>query len=159
GIDVFVPRLHQEAIVAHRAEFETAGTVLLAPPAEAAAVFQDKATTYQAARSVGVPVPPWFRVTNEDELVTAVEKLEAGGDKACFKPAAGEGGVGFRIITRAPFSLVHLNGFPSQYVPLELVVQAVREAKRVDWLVMPRLDQPEVSVDCLTGPDNRIRMA
>jgi hypothetical protein len=45
-------------------------------------------------------------------------------------------------------------------VPLGLVVQAVREAEDpVDWLVMPRLEQPEVSVDCLTGRDNRIRMA
>ncbi|MCW7943436.1 ATP-grasp domain protein [Streptomyces hygroscopicus] len=160
GIDVFVPREHQEAIVAHRAEFEAAGTALLAPSAEAAALFRDKATAYQAAQSIGVPVPPWRRVTTEDELTSAVEELEADGHKACFKPAAGAGGVGFRVITRAPFSLVHLNGFPGPYVPLDLVVQAVREAgEPVDWLVMPRLEEPEVSVDCLTGPDNRIRMA
>ncbi len=160
GIEVFVPRLHQEAIVAHRAEFEAAGTALLAPSAEAMAVFQDKVTAYQAVQSIGVPVPPWWRVTNEDELIAAVEDLEAAGHKACFKPAAGAGGVGFRVITRAPFSLVHLSGFPSSYVQLDLVVQAVREADEpVDWLVMPRLEQPEVSVDCLTGPDNRIRMA
>ncbi|WP_055494084.1 ATP-grasp domain-containing protein [Streptomyces sp. TP-A0356] len=160
GIDVFVPRQHQEAIVAHRAEFEAAGTALLAPSAEAVAVFQDKATAYHAAQSIGVQVPAWWRVTNEAELLAAVEELEAAGDKACFKPAVGAGGVGFRIITRAPFSLVHLSGFPGPYVPLDLVVQAVREADEpVDWLVMPRLEEPEVSVDCLTGPDNRIRMA
>ncbi|MEU6322532.1 ATP-grasp domain-containing protein [Streptomyces sp. NPDC047009] len=160
AIDVFVPRLHQEAIVGHRAEFRAAGTALLAPPTEAMAVFHDKATAYQAAQSIGVPVPPWWRVTNEDELLAAVGELEAGGHRACFKPAAGAGGVGFRVITRTPFSLVHLSGFPSAYVPLDLVVQAVREAEEpVDWLVMPRLDEPEVSVDCLTGPDNRIRMA
>ncbi|MGW4789780.1 ATP-grasp domain-containing protein [Streptomyces sp. NPDC004230] len=160
GIDVFVPRLHQDAIVAHRAEFEALGTALLAPPAEAVAVFQDKATAYQAAESIGVPVPPWWRVRDEEQLLTVVEKLEAGGHRACFKPAAGAGGVGFRVITRTPFSLAHLSGFPSAYVPLDLVVQAVREAvEPVDWLVMPRLEEPEVSVDCLTGPDNRIRMA
>ncbi|MBW8699431.1 D-alanine--D-alanine ligase [Streptomyces sp. MBT84] len=160
GIDVFVPRLHQDAIVAHRAEFEALGTALLAPPVEAVAVFQDKATAYQAAASIGVPVPPWWRVRNEEQLLAAVEELEAGGHRACFKPAAGAGGVGFRVITRTPFSLAHLSGFPSAYVPLDLVVQAVREAvEPVDWLVMPRLEEPEVSVDCLTGPDNRIRMA
>ncbi|MET9048552.1 ATP-grasp domain-containing protein [Streptomyces sp. NPDC004362] len=160
GIDVFVPRLHQDAIVAHRAEFEALGTALLAPPVEAVAVFQDKATAYQAAESIGVPVPPWWRVRDEEQLLSAVEELEAGGHRACFKPAAGAGGVGFRVISRAPFSLVHLSGFPSAYVPLDLVVQAVREAAEpVDWLVMPRLEEPEVSVDCLTGPDNRIRMA
>ncbi|MFK0119079.1 ATP-grasp domain-containing protein [Streptomyces sp. NPDC090994] len=159
GIDVFVPRLHQTAIVAHRAEFEAAGTALLAPPPEAVAVFRDKVIGYEAAQAVGVPVPPWWRVRTADELVAAVEELEEQGHRACFKPASGAGGVGFRVITRNPFSLVHLSGFPSPYVPLDLAVAAVRAADEpVDWLVMPRLEEPEVSVDCLTGTDNRVRM-
>ncbi|MFD3730260.1 ATP-grasp domain-containing protein [Streptomyces sp. NPDC058632] len=160
GIDVFVPRLHQGAIVAHRAEFEAAGTALLAPPPEAVAVFHDKVIAYEAVQAIGVPVPPWWRVRSADELVRAVEELEARGHRACFKPASGAGGVGYRVITRAPFSLTQLNGFPSPYVPLELVLEAVRQAEEpVDWLVMPVLGQPEVSVDCLTGPDNRVRLA
>ncbi|MFC8875682.1 ATP-grasp domain-containing protein [Streptomyces ardesiacus] len=160
GIDVFVPRLHQAAIVARRAEFEAAGTALLAPSPEAVALFGDKVTAYEAVRAIGVPVPPWWRVRTAEELVLAVEELEAGGHRACFKPASGAGGVGFRMVTRDPFSLAHLNGFPSPSVPLPLVLQALRAAEEpVDWLVMPRLEQPEVSVDCLTGPDNRVRLA
>ncbi|MHB9857851.1 ATP-grasp domain-containing protein [Streptomyces sp. YIM S03343] len=160
GIDVFVPRLHQSAIVAHRAEFEAAGTALLAPTPEAVAVFEDKTVAYEAVQHIGVPVPPWWRVRTADELLTAVEELEARGDKACFKPASGAGGVGFRMITRTPFSMVQLGGFPSPYVPLDLVLDAVRQAEeQVDWMVMPRLEQPEVSVDCLTGRDDRVRMA
>ncbi|MFJ8591407.1 ATP-grasp domain-containing protein [Streptomyces sp. NPDC093598] len=160
GIDVFVPRLHQSAIVAHRAEFEAAGTAVLAPPPEAVAVFHDKVIAYEAVQAIGVPVPPWYRVRSEDELVAAVEELEAGGHEACFKPASGAGGVGFRVITRTPFALAQLSGFPSPYVPLDLVLEALRGAgEPVDWLVMPRLEQPEVSVDCLTGPDNRVRLA
>ncbi|MFD8676256.1 ATP-grasp domain-containing protein [Streptomyces seoulensis] len=159
GIDVFVPRLHQSAIVAHRADFAAAGTALLAPTPEAVAVFEDKVTAYEAVRSVGVPVPPWFRVRTADELLSAVEELEAAGHRACFKPASGAGGVGFRMITRSPFSLAQLSGFPSPYVQLDLAVSALREAEeQVDLLVMPRLEQPEVSVDCLTGPDNRVRL-
>ncbi|MEU2272785.1 ATP-grasp domain-containing protein [Streptomyces olindensis] len=160
GIDVFVPRLHQSAIVAHRAEFEAAGTAVLAPPPEAVAIFQDKVIAYEAVQAIGVPVPPWWRVRSGDELVAAVEELEAGGHKACFKPASGAGGVGFRVITRTPFSLMHLGGFPTPYVQLDLVLEALRRAEEpVDWLVMPRLEQPEVSVDCLTGPDSRVRLA
>ncbi|MGW0846508.1 ATP-grasp domain-containing protein [Streptomyces sp. NPDC002787] len=160
GIDVFVPRLHQSAIAAHREEFAALGTALLAPPADAIEVFEDKVTAYEAVREHGVPVPPWFRVTNADELVAAVEELEDAGHRACFKPAAGAGGVGFRVVTRAPFSLTHLSGFPTPYVQLDMVVEAVRAAEEpVDWMVMPRLEQPEVSVDCLTGPDGRVRMA
>ncbi|WP_326756005.1 ATP-grasp domain-containing protein [Streptomyces hirsutus] len=160
GIDVFVPRLHQGTIVAHRAEFEAAGTALLAPPPEAVAVFHDKVIAYEAVQAIGVPVPPWWRVRSADELVHAVDELEARRHQACFKPASGAGGVGFRVITRAPFSLTQLNGFPSPYVPLDLALEAVRRAEKpVDWLVMPVLEQPEVSVDCLTGPDNRVRLA
>jgi hypothetical protein len=160
GIDVFVPRLHQSAIVAHRADFEAVGTALLAPTPEAVAVFEDKVIAYEAVQAIGVPVPPWWRARTADELVAAVEELEADGHKACFKPASGAGGVGFRVITRAPFSLMHLDGFPSPYVQLDLVVEALKQADEpVDLLVMPRLGQPEVSVDCLTGPDNRIRLA
>ncbi|GHB15505.1 hypothetical protein GCM10010377_00930 [Streptomyces viridiviolaceus] len=160
GIDVFVPRLHQAAIVAHRAEFEAVGTALLAPSPEAVAVFHDKVIAYEAVRAAGVPVPPWWRVRTAAELVRAVEELEELGHRACFKPAAGAGGVGFRVVTRDAFSMVQLSGFPSPYVPLDLVVQALRSAQGpVDWLVMPRLEQPEVSVDLLTGPDNRVRLA
>ncbi|MET8825033.1 ATP-grasp domain-containing protein [Streptomyces sp. NPDC004610] len=160
NIDVFVPRLNQSAIVAHRAEFTAAGTALLAPPPEAVAVFRDKVIAYEAVQAIGVPVPPWWRVRSADELLAAVEELEAAGHKACFKPASGAGGVGFRMITRTPFSLLHLNGFPTPYVQLDLVLEALRQAEEpVDWLVMPRLEQPEVSVDCLTGPDNRVRLA
>ncbi|MFD6322480.1 ATP-grasp domain-containing protein [Streptomyces sp. NPDC058442] len=160
GIDVFVPRLHQGAVVAHRAEFEAAGTALLAPPPEAVAVFHDKAIAYEAVQAIGVSVPPWWRVRSADELVRAVEELEALGYRACFKPASGAGGVGFRVITRAPFGLGQLGGFPSAQVPLDLVVAAVRQAEKpVDWLVMPVLEEPEVSVDCLTGTDNRVRLS
>ncbi|MFF2379408.1 ATP-grasp domain-containing protein [Streptomyces sp. NPDC058108] len=160
SVDVFVPVLHQQAIVAHRAEFAALGTALLAPSAEAVAVFQDKATAYQAVQAVGVPVPPWWRVRTPEELTAAVELLEADGHRACFKPAAGAGGVGFRVLTRTPFSMMHLSGFPSPYVPLDLVVEAMRQTDEpVDWLVMPRLAEPEVSVDCLTGPDGVVRMA
>ena len=160
GIDVFVPRLHQSAIVAQRADFEAVGTALLAPPPEAVAVFHDKVIAYEAVQAIGVPVPPWWRVRCADELVAAVDELEGRGYRACFKPASGAGGVGFRMITRSPFSLTQLSGFPSPYVPLGQVLDAVREAEEpVDWLVMPRLEQPEVSVDCLTGTDNRIRLA
>ncbi|MEV0741950.1 ATP-grasp domain-containing protein [Streptomyces sp. NPDC050549] len=160
GIDVFVPRLHQSGIVAHRADFEAVGTALLAPTPEAVAVFHDKVIAYEAVQAIGVPVPPWWRVRTAPELVAAVEELEAAGHKACFKPASGAGGVGFRVITRAPFSLMHLNGFPTPYVPLDTVVEALEQAdEQVDWLVMPRLEEPEVSVDCLTGPDNLLRLA
>ena len=159
-IDVFIPRLHQAAITAHREEFNALGTALVAPPAEASALFMDKAIAYETVSPIGIPVPPWWRVRTENELLEAVDAIEAAGHEACVKPAVGAGGVGFRIITRSPFSMLHMTGFPSTYVPLDLVVGAMRRSEKlVDWLVMPRLDEPEISVDCLTTPDDTVRMA
>ncbi|MBB0232832.1 ATP-grasp domain-containing protein, partial [Streptomyces calidiresistens] len=160
AIDVFVPRLHQDAVAARAADFAAVGTALLTPPAEAVRAFRDKATAYEALSRAGLPVPPWWRVRTEEELLTAVGEIEAAGDKACFKPADGTGGEGFRVITRTPFSLLHLTGYPGPYVPLDLVRRALRRAEApVNWLVMPRLDEPETSVDLLTGPDGGVRMA
>jgi len=46
-------------------------------------------------------------------------------------------------------------------VEIELIISLLGSAAEepVDWLVMPRLSEPEVSVDCLTGPDGRVRLA
>src|SRR5919112_5993559 len=76
GIDVFVPRLHQAAIVAHRADFAAVGTALLAPPPEAVAVFHDKVIAYEAVQAIGAPVPPWWRVLNAEEPVPAGHRVE-----------------------------------------------------------------------------------
>lgn len=77
SIDVFVPVLHQTALAGHREEFAAVGTALLAPPAEAVHTFQDKVVAYEAVEKLGVPVPPWWRVRTADELIAAVDELEA----------------------------------------------------------------------------------
>ncbi|NBM16236.1 ATP-grasp domain-containing protein [Streptomyces sp. GC420] len=160
GIDVFVPRLNQAAVAAHRADFAETGTTVLSPPAGAISVFEDKIPAYEALAAAGFPVPRWWRVSTEEELLAAVGEIESEGGKACLKPASGAGGEGFRIITRQPFSMLHLTGYVSPYVPLDLVLQALRGAREpVQWIVMPYLSSPEVSVDCLTGPDGRVRLA
>ncbi|MFD0328691.1 ATP-grasp domain-containing protein [Streptacidiphilus monticola] len=76
----------------------------------------------------------------------------------------GAGGEGFRMLTRKPFSLARLAGSPSWQVSLDQVAQALREAEAetpepVDWLVMPHLAGPEVSVDCLVSPEGLVQGA
>ncbi|AUG78028.1 ATP-grasp domain protein [Kitasatospora sp. MMS16-BH015] len=154
GIDVFLPRLHQLAVALARSEFEAVGTRLVCPPAAAIAVFADKADGYQAMAAAGLPVPPWYRVRTADELLAAVEELEASGERACLKPATGAGGEGFRVLTREPFGLGQLAGLPGAAVQLDLVLAALAAAPgAADLLVMPYLAGPEVSVDCLGAPD------
>ncbi|GAA0675568.1 ATP-grasp domain-containing protein [Kitasatospora atroaurantiaca] len=156
-IDVFLPRLCQLAISLRRRDFEAIGTALVCPPASAIAVFESKVDGYAAMDAIGLPVPPWYHVRTADELLAAVQELEADGTKACLKPASGAGGEGFRVLTREPFSLRQLAGFPSASVQLDAVAAALEAAEDpADLLVMPYLEGPEVSVDCLADPGGRL---
>ncbi|MGW4648268.1 ATP-grasp domain-containing protein [Kitasatospora sp. NPDC004289] len=159
-IDVFLPRLHQEVVARHRAEFAALGTALVCPPAEGIATFADKVDGYVAMAAASLPVPPWYRVRTAGELLAAVAELEELGEQPCLKPASGAGGEGFRTITREPFSLRQLNGWPSGSVQLDQLAGALAAAPgSVDLLVMPYLAGPEVSVDCLADQDGRLLAA
>jgi hypothetical protein len=165
-IDLFLPRLHQFAVAEHRSEFELLGTTVVSPPSAAIELFSDKATAYQALAEAGLPVPPWWRVTDAPSLLEAVAGIEADGGTPCLKPVTGAGGEGFRVLTRKPFSLARLAGSPGWTVSLDQVVEALEQAAEqdpdvppVDWLVMPQLAGPEVSVDCLVDREGRLRSA
>ncbi|QMU78700.1 ATP-grasp domain protein [Streptacidiphilus sp. PB12-B1b] len=165
-IDLFLPRLHQQAVAAQRAEFAAAGTTVVSPPSSAIELFSDKATAYEALAAAGLPVPPWWRVRDSAALLAAVEEIEADGGTPCLKPVTGAGGEGFRMLSRKPFSLARLAGSPSWSVGLDQVLEALDRAAEltpgvppVDWLVMPHLAGPEVSVDCLVDPEGRLRGA
>ncbi|BFV58567.1 ATP-grasp domain-containing protein [Kitasatospora sp. CMC57] len=159
-IDVFLPRLHQLAIARRHAEFDALGTALICPPAQAIATFESKVDGYVAMAAAGLPVPSWHHVRTADELQRAVEELEDAGEQPCLKPASGAGGEGFRTITREPFHLGQLAGWPSGSVQLGQLAEAIAAAPGpVDLLVMPYLEGPEVSVDCLADPDGRLLAA
>jgi biotin carboxylase len=166
GIDLFLPRLHQQAVAERRADFAAAGTTVVSPPAAAIELFGNKAVAYEALSAAGLPVPAWWRVRDAASLEDAVAAIEADGGTPCLKPVTGAGGEGFRVLTRTPFSLDRLAGSPSWYVQVDQVVAAVEHAAGrtpgtppVDWLVMPHLAGPEVSVDCLVDPGGRLRGA
>ena len=164
-VDVFVPRLHQHAIATHRSEFLAVGTVVLAPPAEAIATFTDKAVGYTSAVAAGLPVSPWWRVRTADQLLDAANRIEDAGHRPCLKPVTGEGGVGFRVLTRRSFDLSWLASEAKPEIALHSVLACLRDEEDragtgvVDWLVMPYLSSPEVSVDCLADADGRLRVA
>ncbi|MFD4658428.1 ATP-grasp domain-containing protein [Kitasatospora sp. NPDC058444] len=173
AIDVFVPQLHQLAIALARPEFEAIGTALVCPPATAIAAFTSKADGYAAIAGAGLPTPPWWRVRTPAELWDAVERIEGTGRTACLKPTAGAGGAGFRVLTRKPYDARRLVGWDHR-VQVEQVAAALAGGalaggalaegaatpaeggpggEPADLLVMPYLDGPEVSVDCLADRD------
>ncbi|MER6394484.1 MULTISPECIES: ATP-grasp domain-containing protein [unclassified Kitasatospora] len=159
AIDVFLPRLNQLAISLHHQEFEAIGTALVCPPATAIAAFDSKADGYAAIAAAGLPTPPWWLVRSADDLLAAVDRIESAGLTACLKPASGAGGEGFRMLTREPFGLHRLAGWDSR-VQVDQVAAALAAADEpADLLVMPYLEGPEISVDCLGDRDGTLLAA
>ncbi|WP_406199974.1 ATP-grasp domain-containing protein [Kitasatospora sp. NBC_01560] len=168
AIDVFLPRLNQLAISLHHQEFEAIGTALICPPATAIAAFDSKADGYAAIAAAGLPTPPWWQVRTAADLHSAVDRIEAAGLTACLKPVSGAGGEGFRVLTREPFGLHRLAGWDST-VQVDQVATALEAAaaaaaaggtdEPVDLLVMPYLEGPEISVDCLADRDGTLLAA
>lgn len=155
-IDVFFPRLHLEILSAAREEFEASGVSLVAGPAEAAALLNDKAGAYREAEAAGVAVPPFRVVRCGSDLIRSYEELSADGSTVCMKPVKGAGGVGFRVLTRDPLRWDDVVGALKPRVHVDEAAAAMcadEDAGRRSGPVMllPYLHGPEVSVDCLAG--------
>ncbi len=157
-IDVFVPRAGQAWVSGARDRFGRCA--VLAPPAPAIELFEDKAAAYAAAAADGLPVPPHRLVRSATELADAYRELRAVSERLCLKPASGAGGDGFRVITEAPVSLEDLLGPLEPVVSLEVAGAALDARLDVPpILVMPYLPGPEVSVDALADRDGNLLSA
>lgn len=163
-IDVFIPRLHLDSIAKARKQFTAAGVAVVAGPAKAAALLEDKAAAYLDAHDADLPVPPFRVVSTAEELVRGYDTLAAEVGQVCLKPVTGVGGEGFRILTRRRPGLVDVLG------PLEPTVHVDDVAAALDThtaaggavpplMMLPFLPGPEVSVDCLADNDGTLLAA
>ncbi|MGP3951776.1 ATP-grasp domain-containing protein [Streptomyces sp. 7N604] len=157
AIDVLIPPRRLDALAPHAEAFAQAGTRLMCSPAAAVGVLTNKARTYEVARAAGVPVPPWLVVSDGDGLRSAAREITEGGGTACIKPAGEYSAFGFRILDDAPLHMKDLLAPARPLASVGAVADALnRAADRgetvPEFIVMPYLDDPEVSVDCLSAP-------
>lgn len=161
GIDVFIPPRRLDALAGRAEAFAAAGTRMMCAPPGAVEVLTSKAHTYEVARDIGVPVPGWRVIRDADGLRRAVEELAVGGETVCIKPAGEYSAFGFRILDDSPLRLRDLLAPARPLVSVGAVAEALKRAadenERVpEFLVMPYLAGPEVSVDCLSAPGGRL---
>ncbi|MEV6108603.1 ATP-grasp domain-containing protein [Streptomyces sp. NPDC051940] len=164
-IDVLLPPRRLEALAPRAADFAALGTRLLCPPAAAVRVLTHKGRTYEEAARIGVPVPPWRVVRDAEAFRTAVAEL-AGAGRLCVKPAGEYSAFGFRILDdeHRPLGLRELLAPPEPVAAVDAVAGALKRAadagERIpELIVMPYLDDPEISVDCLAAPGGRLLTA
>ncbi len=158
GVDVFLPVHEQLAVTRAAARFAAVGTALIAPPAAAVSLLADKAATNRtmAARpGLAALVPPFREVATTDEFEAAVRALsEPAGERLIVKPVDGVGASGVRLLSDTPPTLADLTGPAGITVTVQDFVQALKHAEATGaaiprLMVMPYLDEPEVSVDVL----------
>ncbi|WP_367997457.1 ATP-grasp domain-containing protein [Streptomyces sp. GMY02] len=157
AIDVLIPPRRLDALAPYADAFAALGTKLMCSPAPAVSVLTSKSGTYEAARAIGVPVPPWWIVSDGDALRAAAREIADEGGIACIKPAGEFSAFGFRILDDTPLRITDLLAPARPVASLGAVADAldhaVEQGERVpEFIVMPYLDDPEVSIDCLSAP-------
>nr|WSX77969.1 ATP-grasp domain-containing protein [Streptomyces sp. NBC_00899] len=163
-VDVLVPPRRLAALAGRGAEFAAVGTRLMCSPPAAVEVLTSKTRTYEAARAAGVPVPPWRSVRDAAGFRAAVAELAAGGERVCLKPAGEYSAFGFRLLDDRPLRMPDLLAPPLPLASVAAVADALARAADEgetvpEFLVMPYLQGPEVSVDCLSAPGGRVLAA
>lgn len=163
-VEVFLP-VHEQLAVARIADrFAAVGTAVIAPPAAAIELLADKAATYRALSArpeFAALVPPFREVASSDGFETAIRELSEPAaessrpaERLVVKPVDGVGATGVRMLTDAPPTLEQLTGPAGHAATVHDFVQALKSAESTGaaiprLIVMPYLDEPEISVDVL----------
>lgn len=163
-IDVFIPMRGMIPISARIADFEAIGTKVLVSPHKAVALLDDKNLAYVSAKENGIAVPPWYIASSTAELELAYETLRSElepEEEIVIKPVQGVGAAGFRVIKNERRSMNDVLEKPKSQISikelLEVFANTEAEGKEVPaFMVLPYLDEPEISVDCLSDFDGRI---
>ncbi|MFD4355074.1 ATP-grasp domain-containing protein [Nocardia sp. NPDC058518] len=162
-IDVLIPPRRLDALAGRVADFAAVGTSLMCSPLSAVKALTDKVRTYEIAGAAGVPVPPWREARDAQEFRAAVDELSMGGETLCIKPSGEFSAFGFRILDDRPLTMANLRVAPRPVASVEAIAgamcRAAAEGEAVPpLLVMPFLEGPEISIDCLSAPGGELLM-
>lgn len=160
-IDVLIPPRRLNALAGRAEDFAAIGTHLMCSPLPAVTALTSKVRTYKMAARAGIPVPPWREVTDADQFHAAVEDLSRAGETLCIKPSGEYSAFGFRILDDRPLTMESLRVAPEPVASVQAVAEAMSRAEQEGdvvppLLVMPFLDDPEISIDCLSAPGGEL---
>ncbi|WP_328664390.1 ATP-grasp domain-containing protein [Nocardia salmonicida] len=162
-IDVLIPPRRLDALAGRVADFAAVGTSVMCSPLSAVTALTSKVLTYEIAGAAGIPVPPWREVSDADEFCSAVDELSLTGETLCVKPSGEYSAFGFRILDDRPLTMANLRVAPRPVASVEAIAGAMRRAAQdgepvLPLLVMPFLEGPEISIDCLSAPGGELLM-
>lgn len=163
-INIMIPVRSQMNIMRNKARFSRIGVTLIASPAETVQLFDDKNMAYIKAAEVGVNVPPWGIATDEESFVEVYNELHHDEYPLIIKPVHGVGGEGFYLLNDKPSTLNSLLQQHKTQIKYADLVASYQESEKVgeapkELMVMPWLDDPEISVDCLVSSEGELLRA
>jgi len=153
-VDVLIPHSYTIALSAASDRFAAFGCrVIVAGDAATISLLKSKSELYDVVReagSLGIEIPPYTLAADLDQVMAALNGYKERFATLCFKPVKGLGGHGFRIISDlgANYPHAHNGDFP----PLTMAdaeAYLFGESPLPEMMVMPYLNGPEYSVDCL----------
>ena len=159
AVDIFVPRRNLTAIALRRDDFNQRGVKVLVGDGHLTKILDDKVATYEfiAAGGLAEIVPPYRIATTFDEFVRACDALKTSTNRICYKLAADEGALTFRVIDDAIENISALHNMPNMKVTRAAAEKILsRYDFKIPLLVMPYLSGREISTDCLTTPQGNI---
>ena len=158
SIDIFVPRRNLVAIVENATRFEEIGVKLFADTnAEKIKMLSDKLSTYDYFKGMNFECIPEIRVVHSvDEFAKAYKELKDIYSRVCYKLTVDEGARSFRVIDDKVNNLSAVLERPGTKISFDNALNVLEQYDfSIPILLMPYLDEVEVSVDCLsTGNGN-----
>jgi ATP-grasp in the biosynthetic pathway with Ter operon len=157
-VDVLVPGKSAAFLTENAPAFAALGVRLLVAATGAnLRILDHKGDVYASVRHV-VAVPEYRVVETREEFDAAWDYLSARYKTVCFKPARSVFGLGFRILTEEGDDL-------SRLLKGDAVMLSLAQARRLlaeresfpDLLVMPYMEGPERSIDCLGHEGELVR--
>ena len=151
-IDVFFPRRNMVAIAKRKDEF-VGVTVVLSADYEIMELLNDKAKTYRKINNLGLArVPDTIVVNSVKEFENAYKMIKEYNpdDRVIFKYSVGEGATSFRVIDDKVADISVLDTGAGLKMTYEDAIKLLSTTENFkDLMVMPYLQGPEISIDCL----------
>jgi hypothetical protein len=158
-IEIFVPRRAAVQTAARAREFRLAGVRVLVEESEKMETLSDKERTYTVVSNAGTcRVPDRAIVRTAAEFESACRRLKTPSNRICFKFVKDEGATSFRVVDPgAERGINSLKSSPGRKMTFDDAIRILSASESFpDLMVMPYLDGPEVSVDCLRTDDGSI---
>lgn len=155
-VDVLIPHSYTIALSAACDQFAAFGCrVIVAGDAATISLLKSKSELYDVVREAGsldIEIPPYTLAADLEQVMSALRAYKERFNTLCFKPVKGLGGHGFRIVSDLGDTYPHAhNGDFKPMTMADTEDYLFGESPLPEMMVMPYLNGPEYSVDCLAA--------